>query len=258
MPYSAVIETLRPFMLEERMQRLASVAQVQMRGLCVVLESLYDPGNQAAVLRSADAHGIMDVHLVKPENATKANARQVSRGAEKWLEIHRWQESSACIESLKASGYQIAVSDLNASQPLEAIDFSRPTALVFGNERFGISEEMQAAADLRFRIPMYGFVQSFNISVAAGITLHTARKQRERALGAMTDLTPEERQEILAVWMCRSVETAQTLLEDAGVALPDNLRVTPFPKGFRPPPKRKKGQAPAIGVDPKLLRGRRD
>lgn len=258
MPNAKVIETLRQYMLDERLERLATVADRQMRGLCVVLESLYDPGNQAAVLRSADAHGVVDVHLIKPENATKANARQVSRGAEKWLEIHRHKESADCIQELKAKGFQIAVSDLSAAQPLEALDFSRPTAVVFGNERFGISEEMAAAADVRFKIPMYGFVESFNIAVAAGITLHTARRQRERALGAMTDLTPTQRQELLAVWMCRSVERAEDLLAEAGVELTSELRTSAFPVGFRRPKPRKNGEAPAIGMDPKRFRGRVD
>lgn len=258
MPYSAVIETLRHYMLEERMQRLASVTNYQMRGLCVVLESLYDPGNQAAVLRSADAHGLLDVHIIKPENATKANARQVSRGAEKWLDIHRYDESIDCIQRLKSQGFQIAVSDLTAAQPLDALDFSKPTAVVFGNERFGISEEMAAAADVRFVIPMYGFVQSFNIAVAAGITLHTARLHRERALGSLTDLTPEERQELLAVWMCRSVEGSEQLLSDAGIEISSELRTAAFPTGFRIPKPRLNGQKPAIGKDPKLFRGRLD
>ena len=258
MPFSSVIETLRPYMLDERFSRLDDVSRLQMRGISVVLESLYDPGNQAAVLRSADAHGVLDVHIIKPENATKANARQVSRGAEKWLDIHRWSETSSCVDQLKAQGFQIAVSDLQASQPLETVDFSRPTAIVFGNERFGISEEMAAAADVRFRIPMYGFVQSFNIAVAAGITLHSARRARERALGALTDLTEAQRRELLAVWMCRSVDTAERLLEDAGVELSSEMRLSAFPKGFRRPKRRLAGQAPAIGKDPALFRGRLD
>lgn len=254
---SAIIQTLRHYMLEERFDRLQGVADERMRGLCVVLESLYDPGNQAAVFRTAEAHGLVDVHVIKPENATKTNARQVSRGAEKWLDIHLWKETEDCVARLKAQGFQIAVSDLDAASPLEAIDFSKPTAVVFGSERFGISDTMRAAADVRFKIPMHGFVQSFNISVAAAMTLQTARRRRARAIGANTDLTLAQRDELLAIWMRRSVAHADKLLADAGIEVAPLTRYIPWPEGaVRVKPKR--GEAPAIGIPREKMRGRLD
>lgn len=252
---SAIIQTLRQYMLEERFERLQAVADERMRGLCVVLESLYDPGNQAAVFRTAEAHGLVDVHVIKPENATKTNARQVSRGAEKWLDIHLWKDTDQCVERLKSQGFQIAVSDLEAASPLEAIDFSKPTAVVFGSERFGISDTMRAAADVRFKIPMHGFVQSFNISVAAAITLHTARRRRARAIGADTDITPAQRDEMLAIWMRRSVAHADRMLNEAGIQVEPLTRYIPWPEGTeRVKPRRE--DTPAIGIDRAKMRGR--
>lgn len=256
----AIVDTLRQYMLDDRFDTLEAAAVDRMRGVTVVLESLYDPGNQAAVFRTADAHGLMDVHVIKPENATKTNARAVSRGAEKWLDIHTYKESSHCIDRLKADGFQIAVSDLEAASPLEALDFSRPTAIVFGSERFGVSDEMREAADIRFKIPMHGFVQSFNISVAAAITLHTARRRRERALGAMTDMSVDERLAVLARWMRRSVAHSDRLLLEAGIQAP------PLPKIMAWDERRDKArrkirdedELPAIGIPRSEMRGRRD
>lgn len=259
MRHRAIIDTLRDSMLPERFQKLEAAAVDRMRGLTVVLESLYDPGNQAAVFRTADAHGLMDVHVIKPENATKTNARAVSRGAEKWLDIHSYSESAPCIERLKSQGFQIAVSDLEAASPLEALDFSKPTAIVFGSERFGVSDEMREAADLRFKIPMHGFVESFNISVAAAITLHTARRRRERALGATTDINEDERLAVLARWMRRSVTESETLLLEAGIEVPPLPDIMTWNERRDKGRKKKRPEVePAIGIPRTEMRGRRD
>lgn len=259
MSNAKIIALLREAMLPERFETLQRASVTRMRGITVVLESLYDPGNQAAVFRTADAHGLLDVHVIKPDNATKTNARAVSRGAEKWLDITTYPETAPCIERLRAGGFQIAVSDLDASSPLEALDFSRPTAIVFGSERFGVSEEMRAAADLRFRIPMHGFVQSFNISVAAAITLHTARRRRERALGLTSDISEAEREAVLARWMRRSVDSSPELLAEAGIEAP------PLPKVMAWNEKRVRGRRKlgdetpaAIGIPRAKMRGRLD
>lgn len=254
-----IVEILREYMLAERFDRLHESSLTRMKGITVVLESLYDPGNQAAVFRTVDAHGLTDVHVIKPENATKTNARAVSRGAEKWLDISTYAETADCVQRLKDNGFQIAVSDLEAASPLEALDFSRPTAIVFGSERFGVSDEMRAAADLRFKIPMHGFVQSFNISVAAAITLHTARRRRERALGSMTDIQEHERLAILAKWMRRSVAHSTRLLAEAGVDAPPLPKIMAWnEKRDRARRGRQEGGLPAIGIPRSKMRGRNE
>ena len=159
-----------------------------MRGLTVVLEGLYDPGNRSAVYRSAEANGLLDAHVVNPDAAVKRHARQVSRGAEKWLHIHEWPTAAPCVSSLRAAGFSIFAADLQAARPLGTIDFSEPVALVFGNERNGITEEMRELADGGFVVPMRGFAESYNISVAAALSVSYARSARERALGRLGDL----------------------------------------------------------------------
>ena len=171
-----------------RLERMREVIGQRMKGLTVVLEGLYDPGNRSAVYRSAEAFGLSEVHVVRPEAASKPHARSVSRGAEKWLRIHSHDTPEDAAAVLRAQGFRILVADVGAAQPLGAVDFSRRTALVFGNEHAGISDEMREAADGAFVIPMSGFAESLNISVAAAIALSHARLERERALGARTDI----------------------------------------------------------------------
>jgi len=207
---NAPLEELVRRITPRRLARLREVVGTRMSGITVVLEELYDAGNRAAVYRSAEGFGLLDVHVVKPEAARKPRARQVSRGSEKWLRIHEHPSATATCDALRAQGFRIAVSDLTAARPLHTLDFSSQVALVFGNEHAGISDEMRAHADEAFSIPMCGFTQSYNISVAAGITLAHARRAREQSLGAVSDLSPEARAQLFdayvrqsALWMRR-------------------------------------------------------
>ena len=183
-------EALLAEMSDRRARRFREVVTRRMKGLTVVLEGLYDPGNRSAVYRSAEANGLLDVHVVNPDAAIKRHARQVSRGAEKWLHIHEWPTAPPCIESLRAEGFSVFAADLRAARPLASIDFSRPVALVFGNERNGITDEMRELSDGGFVVPMRGFAESYNISVAAALAVTHAREARERALGRLGDLDP--------------------------------------------------------------------
>ena len=211
---TAEIEAFADKLTPERVRRLREVVDVRMKGLCVVLECIYDAGNRSAVYRTAEGHGLVDVHVVRPDYATKPHARQVSKGAEKWLHRHEWDGATPCVHALRASGFQILAADLESARPLQAIDFSRPTALVFGNEKYGITQEMRDACDGGFLIPMRGFAQSFNISVAAAISVAHARVARERAIGARTDLDADESLQLLAEFVSKSPKWLGRVPED--------------------------------------------
>lgn len=198
---AAIIDHYRSKLTPARFARLERVVAHRMKGLTVVLEKTYDPGNRSAVYRTAEGHGLLDVHLVRPDYATKPHARQVSRGAEKWLHIHGYETPAQAATRLRAEGFRLYAADLDAARPLTTIDFSRPTALVFGNEKYGITDEMREVCDGAFFLPMRGLAQSFNISVAAAIAVAQARQLRERALGAMTDLSDEERTALLVEYL---------------------------------------------------------
>jgi tRNA (guanosine-2'-O-)-methyltransferase len=188
---------------EVRRQRLRDVAERRMRGVAVVLDSLYDAGNQAAAFRSVEAFGFMDCHVVNPAAAKKGNPRAVSRGAEKWLDLHIWQHADDAIAALRRERRVIWIADVRNAVPIHQVDFSRPVALVFGAEHSGISPAFREAADGAFTVPTVGFVESLNISAAATATLAIARAQRERAIGARTDLTATERDDLYRDYCAR-------------------------------------------------------
>jgi tRNA (guanosine-2'-O-)-methyltransferase len=188
----------------ERVERIRAVVAARMQNLTIVLEALYDPGNRAAVFRTAEAFGLLNVHVIKKDAATKMGARHVSRGTEKWLHIHEHPNSADAVDSLRADGFRIYAADLQATAPLHDLDFSGKVALVFGNEHRGISNEMREAADARFVVPMHGFAESLNISTAAAVTLAWARESRERSLKRSTDLDEAEADALFAEYVERS------------------------------------------------------
>lgn len=167
-----------------RQQRIRRVLERRQPDLTVVLEDVHDPHNVSAVLRSCDAIGVLDVHVVyvHEEPPRRAFARKSSASAAKWMRIHRHDSIDACYTALRADGQRILAAALVPGSPdLHELDLTRPTALVFGNEMRGLSEEAISAADGAFRIPMMGMVESLNISVACAVTLYEAMRQRRAA-----------------------------------------------------------------------------
>lgn len=150
----------------------------------VVLEDVHDPHNASAVLRSCDAVGVLDVHLVYVHDGQprKAFNRTISASAAKWIRTHRHDSIATCFSLLREGGFQILAAALRAdTRDLYATDLCRPTALVFGNERRGVSDAALEQADGAFAIPMRGMVESLNISVACAVTLYEAQRQRFHA-----------------------------------------------------------------------------
>lgn len=212
--YSAdqIVSTIGPQLTEERKQRLTQVIAQRTYRVVPVLENLYDLGNLSAVLRSAEAFGFLEVNLVVPPGARFKAANRVARGADKWLDLQIQRSPKACAEQLRARGFRIYATHLEASVPLEELDFSKPTAIVLGNEKDGVSAEMLAAVDGRFSIPMQGFTQSFNLSVAAALTFYQAWRDRNRRLGQSGDLTPTEQKILLANYHLRCLDNPEAVL----------------------------------------------
>jgi tRNA (guanosine-2'-O-)-methyltransferase len=206
-----VVAGLAPCLSAERQARIAAVAAARTRTIVPVAEGLYDRGNVSAVVRSAEGLGYQAVHVIDNSKHFK-EARRVTQGAEKWTDIFEWQDTAPCVAALRAQGYRIAVAHLHDAVPLRELDATVPTALVFGNEHAGPSPEMLAAADLRVIVPMSGFTQSFNISVAAAICLYGLREQRIAQLGQQGDLSAAEQLELTAAFYLRSVPHAEDIL----------------------------------------------
>lgn len=210
-----VIDTLESEITEERKSRIQNVVGRRSTGVITILEDLYDRGNVSAVMRSIEAMGYLDVHLIeKSEQFKKAN--RVTKGADKWINVRKWVSTSECVQGLKSKGIKIYATHLQGAVPISDLDFSDPCAIVLGNEADGISEEMAELADQNFIIPMQGFVQSFNISVAAAICLYHARSAQDqlKSEGKFVEpLEAKERRSLYADYLYRAHLNPQPILK---------------------------------------------
>ena len=233
-PAAEVRAVLAPFLAETRLAAIERVVAARTFDVVPVLEGLVDAGNVNAVLRSAEGLGHGAAHLVGlvgdaarvaahyldgDEGATvrdKRAAKRASSGAHKWVELRAWTSPEAYVRWAHGVGYRVAALALDArAQPIETWDFSQPTALVVGNERDGVSAAMQAAADATLVLPLDGFVESYNVSVAGALALAHARADRVARTGRAGTLTPEEADLLTAHYVARAVPLAAPILEEA-------------------------------------------
>lgn len=168
---------------EERIKRLTDVASSRLHDI-IVLENIHDPHNAAAALRNCDAFGIQEVHVIfeteKMFNPEKLG-KLTSASANKWLTIKTWNTTEECFAELKKRGYTIIATAIDSKAiSFDALQLPKGhCALVFGNEGFGITETAKKLADILLYIPMFGFVDSLNLSVTVGIVTHYLRTERK-------------------------------------------------------------------------------
>ena len=208
---------MEPYLTHERQARIRAVVELRTCNVVPVLENIYDRGNISAVLRSAEAMGFQVAHVIEIGEKFKSSSR-VTKGADKWLDVRRWKSTLECTRELKKQGFQILATHLDSkARPIGDMDFTKPTAIVYGNEKDGISPEMISEADQTIIIPMHGFVQSFNISVAAAISLYHIYSERARLLGGFSghgDLSEDEKQILRAEFNLRSSKNPERMLEE--------------------------------------------
>jgi tRNA (guanosine-2'-O-)-methyltransferase len=190
-----------------RRRRIEAVLQRRQPDLTVVLEDVHDPQNVSAVLRTCDAVGVLGIHLVYTiaDVPAVAFARTTSASAAKWIEVTRHVSIDDCYQELRQQGFTIVATALaDDTVDLYQTDLRPPTAIVFGNEMRGLSEDAVAKADSRVLIPMFGMVQSLNISVACAVTLYEAMRQRREAGDyAEAKIVDPERTRLIEEWLKR-------------------------------------------------------
>jgi tRNA (guanosine-2'-O-)-methyltransferase len=165
---------------EGRTERIENALRARQPGLVLVLENIHDPHNIGAILRSADAVGIMRVMMVYYIESLPDIGKTSASGATKWLNFERFRSMKSCYEELKKEGFQILATKIDRNaEDLYAYDLTIPTAIVMGNEHRGISEEAANGADGLVFIPMKGMVESVNVSVASAVCLFEAMRQRQ-------------------------------------------------------------------------------
>jgi tRNA (guanosine-2'-O-)-methyltransferase len=219
------IEFLSQFVTDRRLALFLDRLQYRTRYVTVVLEDIFQSHNASAVLRTCDCFGIQNVHFLEKTNTYAIND-QVALGASQWLTIQRYSGAhddspGQAIPSLREKGYRIvATTPHGDDQALEEFDPSTgPFALVFGTELNGLSEEVIQKADVHLKIPMFGFTESLNISVSAGVILHHLIWRLHQS-GLNIFLNEEEKEEILLTWLRNSIKRSD-LIENYYQQKPD-------------------------------------
>lgn len=196
MPTQIVRERTR-----HRRERLRQVLSQRQPDLTLVLANIHDPHNVSAIFRSADAFGLERVHLYYTDTAFPVLSRKTSASARKWVESDRHASPQELSQALQ--GMQILVTSCSPNaQAMGSFDFTKPTALIMGNEHSGVADELLTLAHGELYIPMYGMIQSFNVSVAAALILAEAARQRQAAgFYEHPRYSQEELERRLALWL---------------------------------------------------------
>lgn len=206
-----IIEVLTPYLTEERMHRIDDVLSKRIISVHVAIESPYDVHNGLAIVRSAEAMGVSNVHFINAE-LKKGQGRATTRGTLKWTHLKRHQTLT---DFMKQKGdLKVAGACLEGSVSLEELPVDKPLCFLFGNENTGLTDEAKNQCDLLYRVPMYGMVESYNLSVSAAITLYDYLKRKRKNMGKNGDLDGKEYLEEKAHFYVRSIgeETACALL----------------------------------------------
>lgn len=212
-----VIEYLSGFISEKRKKRFDEVISQRTGHIRIVLENLYQAHNASAVLRSCEAFGLQYVHFIENRNHLRISD-DVAMGSSNWLSIQRHRDTENntldAIKQLKSEGYRIvATTPHEKDQTIDQLPVDKKLALVFGTEIDGISEDVYSHADEFVKIPMYGFTESFNISVCAALCMYElSTRLRKTSLNYL--LGEEEKTNIYLDWLKTSVERSDALIKD--------------------------------------------
>lgn len=209
-----LLDFLLTFISDNKVKKFEEKIEYRSRHLTIVLEDIYQPHNASAVLRSCDCFGIQDVHIIENLNKYEVNP-DVALGSAKWLSLIKYNKktgnTSSCLSSLKNQGYKIvATSPHKDDFTPESLPLDKKTALVFGTELNGLTDNAKEMADEYVRIPMYGFTESLNISVSAALLLFTL-SERLRKSAIKWQLSDEEKTGIMLQWARNVVKRSDTI-----------------------------------------------
>ena len=206
-----LLEHLQGFLTDRRKETFEGVLSKRTRHFTVVTEDVYQLHNTSAVMRSCDVFGVQDLSIVE-EIHSKRIDKEIAMGAQKWVNLHRYNSVATCIDDLKSQGYQIvATSPHNQSVALHDFDVTKKSAFFFGKERDGLSQIVLDAADVSLKIPMYGFTESLNISVSAAIVLqHVVTKLKQSDVD--WSLTKDEKNVLRILWAKNTIRSVDDII----------------------------------------------
>jgi tRNA (guanosine-2'-O-)-methyltransferase len=211
-----LLKYFEEFLTDSRKNLFKKVLKDRTRHFTVVLEDIFQPHNASAVVRTCDIFGVQDVHTIENKYNNKVS-RHVAKGSQKWLNQYRYRNdgdnTKACLDGLKENGYQIiATTPHNESCLLQNFDISKKTAFVFGVEAEGVSDCVIENADGFLKIPMVGFTESLNISVAAAIILQELTNKL-RSSCVDWQLSPKEKEILYFSWLKKTIKNVDKIEE---------------------------------------------
>lgn len=211
-----LVNYLEGFLTDKRKSKFQEVLAERTKHFTVVLEDIYQPHNASAVLRTCDIFGIQDLHVIENRFINRVS-KYVTKGAQKWIRTKRYKSDGdntlTCLNHLKDKGYQIIATSPHANASvLEDFKIDKKTAFVFGAEATGISDTVKENADGFLKIPMVGFTESLNISVAAAIILKDVTTKLKKSK-IDWQLTTSEKEEIYLDWIKKTIKNVDQIEE---------------------------------------------
>ncbi len=209
-----LLSHLSSYLTDRRKARFEEVIKYRTRYVTVVLEDVFQSHNASAVLRSCDLTGIQDIHAIENRNEYDVNT-EIDMGSSKWLNLYRYNKqqnnTSEAFNVLRKKGYRIVATTPHKNDyTLDTLPLEGRFALVFGTELTGLTPIAIEQADEFLRIPMFGFTESYNISVSAALAMFTLT-ERLRKSNINWQLSQEEKEDILLEWSRRSVRSAANI-----------------------------------------------
>lgn len=215
MPNPELIQYLEQFVSERRLEKFKKVLDLRTNHMQIVLENVYQAHNASAVLRSADCFGVQYVHAIESKHTYKVS-EDVAMGSSNWITLKRYNgeqnNTLNCLQKLKSEGFRIIATTPHKNDcNIDQLNINKKFALVFGTEQEGISEDVFSYADEFVKIPMYGFTESFNISVSAALCMYELTSRIRSANEINWQLSPSEKEETYLNWLRNSVKNSDLI-----------------------------------------------
>jgi len=206
-----LLDYLEDFITTERKNRFLQVLENRTKFLTVAVEDVFQFHNTSAVIRSCEVFGIQEAHVIEGRFGKRLD-KNIAMGAQQWIDVNRYQNTQSCIQALRNEGYQIiATTPLENAMSMDDFNVGKKTALFFGTEKEGLSNEVLQAADGLLKIPMFGFTESLNISVSAAILLQYLTSKL-KATDLPWQLTAQEKLKLQLDWTKKSIKSIDDIL----------------------------------------------
>ncbi|WP_454976543.1 TrmH family RNA methyltransferase [Capnocytophaga bilenii] len=207
-----LLDYLQNFITEERKQRFSEIISQRTNHFTVAMEDVFQMHNTSAVVRTCEVFGVQQAHSIEGRYGKRLDEK-IAMGAQKWVDVFRYDDTQKCIDTLRKKGYQIvATTPHKDAYLLNDFDISKKSAFFFGTEKEGLSEKVLDQADTYLKIPMVGFTESLNISVAVAIVLQQLTDKLRRS-NIKWQLTDEEHYNVLEQWTKISVRNVNDVIK---------------------------------------------